>query len=83
MPRALVITHTTVPEAARTGYLAGLRRRREAFTAARVNLWVFEDPARPGAFVEFTEARDEGTLAAACAAVDGAPPTSHILREVE
>ena len=83
MPRALVITRTTVPAAARESYRAALPRRRDAFAAARVNFWVFEDPATPGAYVEFTEARDEATLSAACRAVDGLPPAPPILREVE
>ena len=83
MARALVITRTTVPATARETYRSDLQRRRAAYAAARVNFWVFTDPTTPGAFVEFTEAGDEATLAAACTAIDGAPPVPPILREVE
>ncbi len=81
MPRALVVETVTIPAGERGGYLAGARRRRDALRASGVNHWLFEDPAAPGAFTEFVEARDAEALAAARRALE--LPAATILREVE
>jgi hypothetical protein len=83
MARALTIERSKVSRHERDAYFAGLRERRDRLRAASCNFWVYEDPSEPGLFVEFTEARDVSTLAAARVSVfdsdDGAP----ILTEVE
>jgi hypothetical protein len=67
----------------RDAYFAGLRDRRDRLRAAECNFWVYEDPAEPGLFVEFIEARNADTLAAARAAVLESRGTAPILTEVE
>ena len=67
----------------RDAYFAGLRDRRDRLRVAECNFWVYEDPAEPGLFVEFIEARNADTLAAARAAVFESRGSAPILTEVE
>jgi hypothetical protein len=59
------------------------RRRRAYFEAAGCRYWVFEQPTAPGTFVEFAEAPDATTLAAALRAHVGAAFDGPIFAEVE
>ena len=63
--RHLAIRRVSVDGARRGEYVAALRERLAAAKRANCSFWVFEDAARPGAFVEFTEARDPAALRAA------------------
>jgi hypothetical protein len=83
MARALTIERSKVSRHERDSYFAGLRERRDRLRAASCNFWVYEDPSEPGLFVEFTEARDVDTLAAARASVFDSDPGAPILTEVE
>jgi hypothetical protein len=83
MPRALTIERSKVSRHERDAYFAGLRDRRDRLRAAACNFWVYEDPGEPGLFVEFTEARDADTLAAARASVLESESSAPILTEVE
>jgi hypothetical protein len=83
MPRALTIERSKVSRHERDAYFVGLRARRDRLRAAACNFWVYEDPGEPGLFVEFTEARDADTLAAARAAVLEGQSSAPILTEVE
>lgn len=83
MPRALTMERSKVARHERDAYFAGLRDRRDRLRAAECNFWVYEDPAEPGLFVEFIEARNADTLAAARAAVLESRGTAPILTEVE
>jgi hypothetical protein len=65
MPRALALRRTVVPREARDGFLAQARARRAYYTAARCRYWLFEDTGVAGAIIEFVEAPDGDTLAAA------------------
>ena len=84
MPRALTMQRTIVPEGERKRYLARLRERKAYYEGVNCNFWIFEEAELPGAFIEFTEARDRAALAAAHA---GAPESvvdpSRIYVEVE
>ena len=68
MPRALTIQRTIVPSSERPRYLARARQRSEYYAKAGCRFWIFEEAALPGAFIEFTEAKDRNTLSAAHAA---------------
>ena len=83
MPHALTIERSKVSRHERDAYFAGLRDRRDRLRAAACNFWVYEDPGEPGLFVEFTEARDADTLAAARASVLESESSAPILTEVE
>ena len=83
MPRALTVERSKVSRHERDAYFAGLRDRRDRLRAAACNFWVYEDPGEPGLFVEFTEARDADTLAAARASVLESESSAPILTEVE
>ena len=83
MPRALTIERSKVSRHERDSYFTGLRERRDRLRAASCNFWVYEDPSEPGLFVEFTEARDANTLAAALATAADSAATAPILTEVE
>ncbi len=65
MSKALTIQRTVIPSAERARYLKLLQTKLAHFTASRCRFWVFEDAELRGAFVEFTEADDVETLAAA------------------
>lgn len=82
MPRALTVVRSKVSRHERDAYFAALRERRDRLRASQCNFWVYEDPGEPGLFIEFTEARDPDTLAAAHAAVAESEPAP-ILTEVD
>ncbi len=65
MPRALTIQRAVVTAPERARYLGRLPSRQAHYTARECRFWVFEEAALPGVFVEFTEAKDVPTLAAA------------------
>jgi hypothetical protein len=83
MPRALTIVRSKVARHERDAYFAALRDRRARLRAAECNFWVYEDPADPGLFIEFTEARDADTLVAGHAAVADTDSSAPILTEVD
>ena len=68
MPRALTIQRTIVPASERARYLERARGRAEYYAKAGCHFWIFEEAALPGAFIEFTEAKDRSVLSAAHAA---------------
>ena len=59
------------------------RHRRAYFEAAGCRYWVFEQSMTPGAFIEFAEAPDADTLAAALRAQAGDAFDGPIYSEVE
>jgi hypothetical protein len=65
---SLTIHRTLVRPVDRPKFLERLRAKEQHYTAAGCRFWVFEEAALPGAFVEFCEAPDVATLAAAHAA---------------
>ncbi|MEO8946634.1 MAG: hypothetical protein ABI338_09050 [Gemmatimonadaceae bacterium] len=67
MSRVLTIQRTTIPPVERARYMERLAERSSYYTGANCRFWVFEDPGLKNAFVEFTEADDAATLAAAIA----------------
>ena len=83
MARALTIERSKVSRHERDAYFAALRARRDRLRAAACNFWVYEDPGEPGLFIEFIEARDVDTLAAARAVVLESATSAPILTEVE
>ena len=83
MPRALTIVRSKVARHERDVYFAGLRDRRDRLRTAQCNFWVYEDPGDPALFIEFTEARDADTLAAAHVAVAECDASAPILTEVD
>ena len=84
MPRALTLQRTIVPARERAAYLARARARRDYYAGVGCRFWVFEEAALPGAFIEFTEANDRATLAAAHArAADKLLDPGRIYHEVE
>ena len=84
MPRALTIQRTIVPSADRAKYLARARARAAYYAKAGCRFWIFEEAALPGAFIEFTEAKDRSTLSAAHAdAPEKLVDAKRIYQEVE
>ena len=84
MPRALSIHRVIVPVADRAKYLERLRAKKEHYEKAGCKLWVFEEAALPGAFMEFTEAATAAGLAAAHAsAPDQVLDPARIYTELE
>ncbi len=84
MPRALTIHHLFAAPAERQALTARLRARHAHFASLDIRYWVFEEAGRPGAFVEFTEARDPEALASAHAAAPGtAADPARLYTEVE
>ena len=84
MPRALSIHRATVPMTERARYFERLRARRNHYQSAHCRFWVFEETALGGAFVEFVEADDATTLAAAHAtAPDSVLDPVRIFQQVE
>jgi hypothetical protein len=59
------------------------RLRRAYFEAAGCRYWVFEQQATPGTFVEFAEAPDADTLAAALRGQSGNAFSGPVYFEVE
>lgn len=62
MPRALSMQRTVVPPGDRVKFLERIKAREAHYTSAGCQFWLFEEAALPGAFIEFTEARDIPTL---------------------
>lgn len=65
MPTALTLQRTTVPSSERAKYFKKLEASTAHYSAANCRFRVFEEHRLPGAFIEFVEADDESTLAAA------------------
>jgi hypothetical protein len=65
MPHALSIKRSIVPLSERPKYLERVKARKDHYTRAKCEFWVFEEAALTGAFIEFVEAADAGTLEAA------------------
>lgn len=74
MPRALTVQRTTIPPGERARYLERMRERAAHYAAANCRFSIFEDAGLRGAFIEFTEADDPATLAAAVATAPGPVP---------
>lgn len=55
MPRALMLSHVSVPLEHEADYLATLARLAARRGARGEHLWLFRDPKAPGAFLEFSE----------------------------
>lgn len=62
MPRALSMQRTIVPPGDRVKFLERAKAREAHYTNVGCQFWLFEEAALPGAFIEFTEARDISTL---------------------
>jgi hypothetical protein len=84
MARSLTLQRSIVPANQRKEYIERLQHRRDHYSRANCRFWVFEETGLPGAFLEFAEAADPATLAAAHAAAPGAMGESaRIYQEVE
>ena len=84
MARSLTLQRSIVPAHQRNDYLQRLHQRRDHYTRANCRFWVCEEAGLPGAFIEFAEAGDPVTLAAAHSAAPGAMGESaRIYQEVE
>jgi len=84
MPRALSIQRSIVPAGDRAKYIERVKARRAHYEKAKCRFWVFEEAALVGAFIEFTEADDAATLAAAHASSpDRVLDPARIYTEVE
>ena len=62
MPRAVSMRHTVVPSGEREGFHARARESRAHYSNAGCRYWLYEEGQMPGAYVEFFEASDKGTL---------------------
>ncbi len=65
MARALTMHRVTVPSKGRDKYLASVKEREAHYTKQKCRFWVFEEVELRGVFIEFMEADDIKTLAAA------------------
>jgi len=84
MPRALSIKRSIVPLSERSKYLERLKSRKDHYARSKCEFWVFEEAALTGAFIEFVEAADAGTLEAAnAAAPDPVLDPARVYTEVE
>jgi hypothetical protein len=84
MPRALTIQRTLVTPNERERFFQRLKRKQEYYAQAKCRFWVFEEAGLPGAFLEFVEATDSGTLARAHAsAPEPVLDPNRVYREVE
>jgi hypothetical protein len=82
--RVLTLKRTVVPKSERKRYLERLRLRRDYYKRAGCTFWVFEEAGLVGAFIEFTEAQDAGTLSDAHAnAPEAVFDSDRIYKEVE
>jgi len=82
--RSLTLQRSIVPLHQRKEYLHRLHERREYYARVNCSFSVFEEHGLPGAFIEFAEAADAATLAAAHSAAPGAMGDSaRIYQEVE
>ena len=84
MARSLTLQRSIVPAHQRGEYLQRLNQRRDHYVRANCRFWVCEEKGLPGAFLEFAEANDPATLAAAHLAAPGAMgDAARIYQEVE
>ena len=84
MGRALTSQRSVVLGPEREAFLQRLRARRDYYTKAGCNYWVFEEWEMPGAFVEFIEAPDPKRLREAIVnAPERGPGSARIYEEVE
>ena len=84
MARVLTLQRSIVPMHQRKDYIQRLKDRRDHYARASCKFVVFEEVGLPGAFIEFAEAADAATLAAAHSAAPGAMGDSaRIYQEVE
>ena len=84
MARALTLQRSIVPMHQRKEYIQRLKERRDYYARASCQFSVFEEVGLPGAFIEFAEAADPATLAAAHSAAPGAMgDAARIYQEVE
>lgn len=83
MARALTFRQTVVEPAARAAFVERLRARRSHYRSASCHYWVFERAEGGGAFIEFIEAADAGTLRAANAAAPDPVSGPSIFHELE
>jgi hypothetical protein len=81
--RALVTQALQFPVERRAEVLAELRGRRAQLREAGCSYWLFEDAGMPGILIEFLEARDAATLAAARHTAGLPRVDAPILSEVE
>ncbi len=68
MPRSLSLHRSVVTPNDRAKFFERLRNREAHFVRSGCRYWVFEEKGLQGAFVEFCEANDAESLAAAHAA---------------
>jgi hypothetical protein len=61
MPRALTASRVTVPLEQQADYVATLARLAARMGARGEHLWLFRDPATPGAFLECSESPGPGS----------------------
>ena len=73
MPRSLSMQRTVVPPGDRAKFLERVKAREAHYTSVGCQFWLFEEAALPGAFIEFTEARDAASLKDAHASADWPP----------
>lgn len=84
MGRALTSQRSVVLGAEREAFLKRLRARRDYYTQAGCNYWVFEEKDMQGAFVEFIEAPDPKKLRAAISkAPERGPGSARIYEEID
>jgi len=84
MARSLTLQRSIVPLHQRKDYIKRLPERRDYYARANCRFSVFEEVGLPGAFIEFAEAADPATLAAAHSAAPGAMgEAARIYQEVE
>jgi hypothetical protein len=62
MPRALSMQRTVVTPGDRAKFFERVKARQAHYQAAGCQFWLFEEAALAGAFIEFAEAPDAGTL---------------------
>ena len=75
---------STVPPPERKKFVQRLRQKSEHYRRSKCRYWVFEESSLPGAFIEFVEADDQQTLAAAIAAApESFQVPARVYQEVE
>jgi len=84
MPRVLSIQRTVVTPGDRAKFLERAKARAAHYAGAGCQWWLFEEDVLPGAFLEFTEARDSATLRSAHASA-AEPPVdqTRVYQQVE
>jgi len=84
MGRVLTIQRTLVTPPDRERFHEKLRKKQAYYAQAHCRFWAFEEAGLPGAFLEFFEAPDPGTLARAhAAAPDPVLDPNRVYIEVE